>query len=278
MTPRIASDAATTPSRRRGWLRRTAIGVVTYALVALAASFFGFNFFGAAFYSGPLVGRVSDADGHGIDGAFVAYEWSGQSLHGSTGCKAAAIVRSGFGGIYFVPWQGWRLFTATGWGITPAGPAIWAPGYVAIADGHGGSTLVPERKKAVGAELALTGTVDKGVCFGRPYRARWIELRQEHFQRSYNQVCTVKTSSTVIDLSRLSGELIAVFLAHDGAMLYGSPTTTATNEKYRAMLEKIAWPGRPEASNAQTSPEQRDDFCVAVKTDYLAFGGQLHEH
>jgi len=264
-------------SWRRGWLRRVAIYVGTYALVAFAASFFGFNFFGAAFYSGPLVGRVSDADGHGIEGAFVAYEWSGQSLHGSTECKTAAIVRSGFGGLYFVPWQGWRLFTATGWGIGPVGPAIWAPGYVSIVNGRGGSTLVTEGKKAVGAELAQTGMVDKGVCFGWPYRVRWVELRQEHLLRTYDQVCTAKTSVAIADLSRLSGEFIAVLLAQDGAMLYGSPATAATNEKYRDMLEKIAWPGRPEALNAQTSPEQRDDFCVAVKTDYLAFGGQLHE-
>lgn len=98
------------------WMKRVRNAVVVYLVVGFLTSLVGFNLLGAVFFSGPLFGRVVDSNGHGIRGAFVAYEWAGQSFHGSTGCQTAAIVRSGVGGFYVVPWQGWRLFHAMGWG------------------------------------------------------------------------------------------------------------------------------------------------------------------
>lgn len=269
--------ATSNKPRRSSWLRRVAVGFGIYLLVGFLTSFLGFNLLGAIFSSGPFIGRVVDASGKGIPDAFVSYEWKGQSLHGTTGCKAAAIVRTGAGGTYFVPWQGWRLVFATGWGISPAGPAIWAPGYVAVSDGHGGTQMIPEKGDAPERSLQ-TGAIDKGGCFGRPYRSSWIELRKERFARTFDRLCVAKASLAVMNLSQLSGDMVNVALAQEGALLYGSVPTMASDKKYQTLLEQIAWPKRSIDPSAQATAAQRDGLCTAVKTDYLGLGGRFNEN
>jgi len=254
------------------FLRRSLWALGIYLAVGLATSILGFNLLGAVFKSGPLFGRITDADGHGIAGAFVSYEWSGSSYHGSTGCEAAAITRTWPGGFYIIPWQGWRLFYAYGWGISPAGPAVWAPGYVAISDGHGGSKLVLEGNARASERLVGSEYVDKGACFGWIYRSMVIELRQVRFDRAFHHVCADKATLSLSDLAQISYSVADVDLARQGDPLGGSVSMRVLQRKYEKWFEKIAWPKRPNDAGVQVTPDQRDDICTAVATDYSELG------
>lgn len=257
---------------RRRWLRRIVIAVVLFLVVGFLGSFVGLNLLGAVFSSGPIVGRVVDTNGQGIPGAFVSYEWSGRSYHGSTGCKAAVLVRTGPDGTYVVPWQGWRLFFATGWGISPAGPAVWAPGYIAQSDGHGGMQFAKESGATLDSPSQASGVVDKGQCFGSAYRSARSELKTAQFETMYERLCVSKVSVRTQDLTTLYGYLI------DAAGVGGSTSAApdaALRRKYKASVEQMAWPKPPSDPEAVANNEQRDGFCSSVKMDYLASGGHL---
>lgn len=262
---------------RLRWLKRIGIGVGVYLLVGFLTSFLGLNLLGAVFFSGPLIGRVTDANGRGIPGAFVSYEWRGQSYHGSTGCKAAAIVRSRSGGFYFIPWQGWRLVFATGWGISPVGPAVWAPGYRAKLDGNGGTVLMSEHDTDTDPRVDANESVDKGICFGPSYRSQWIELRFAGLKQSYERTCEAKASLKVGDLKSLQGGLIGIAMAQRGEYTTSSQSTAALTHKYDIMLQTYAWPKSVNDPDALVTSEQREDFCASVRQDFLAQGGSFDE-
>lgn len=263
------------PPRR--WLKRIGIGVGVYLLVGFLTSFLGFNLLGAVSMSGPLVGRVVDVNGRSMPGAFVSYEWKGRSFHGATGCKAAAVVRSGVGGIYFVPWQGWRLVFATGWGISPAGPAVWAPGYVAKNGPNATTIYVPENDPAALYGSDSTNSVDKGSCFGWPYRLQWIELRSERFRHSFARICNERSSLRVVDLGSLLSAAKGVSIALKGDFSLSSTSTAALARKYDGSLRRMAWPRSEYDPDAVATAEQRDEFCASVKQEFLALGGRLDE-
>lgn len=253
---------------RRRWLRRIVIAAVLLVVVGFLGSFLGFNLFGAVFLSGPIVGKVVDVNGQGIPGAFVSYEWSGRAYHGSTGCKAAVLVRTGSEGSYVVPWQGWRLLFARGWGISPAGPAVWAPGYTAKSDGRGGTEFVRDN----GASPSqASGVVDKGQCFGEAYQSARSELKAAQFEVMYERVCVSRVSARTQDLTTLYGYLIDAMAAGGSVPTPGA----ALSRKYKVSVEQMAWPKSPSDPEAAANDEQRDGFCSSVKTDYLASGGHL---
>lgn len=266
------------PIAKRSLRHRIVVGAAIYLGVAFATSFIGFNLLGAVFLSGPLIGRVTDAQGHGIRGAFVAYEWGGRSLHGATGCKAAAIVRTGFGGFYVVPWQGWRLFYKFGWGISPLGPAIWAPGYVTVSDGRGGYVYAPEAPPPANRVDYNTGGVDKSTCFGWVYREGLIELRATRFARTFAKTCAIDSQIAVRDLTQLSSEMLDVLGAKEGALLGTTPTIYAMSERYRGFVEKVGWTGSSYDPTTLVTSQERSEFCQEVRADYLASGGQLNEN
>lgn len=257
---------------QRPWVRRIVVAIGLFLVVGFLGSFLGFNLFGAVFSSGPIVGRLVDANGQGIPGAFVSYEWNGRSYHGSTGCKAAVLVRTGPEGAYVVPWQGWRLLFATGWGISPVGPAVWAPGYTAKSDGRGGTEFVKDNGATPNMTSQASGVVDKGQCFGSAYRSARGELKVAQFEAMYDRVCVSKASARTQDLTTLYGYLI------DAAEAGGSAPSTSgamLRRKYKASVEQMAWPKPPSDPEVVANNEQRDGFCSSVKTDYLASGGHL---
>jgi hypothetical protein len=256
-------------------LKRIGVGVGVYLLVGFLTSFLGFNLLGAVFMSGPLVGRVVDANGHGIPGAFVSYEWRGQSYHGTTGCKAAAIVRSGPGGVYFIPWQGWRLVFATGWGISPAGPAVWAPGYIGKNGPNATTIYVPENDPAAHIGRDSTSSADKGSCFGWPYRSRLIELRTARFEVEYDRICRSRGDDLVVsDLGRLESAYTGVLLARVGDPLSEPGPVAEVRGQLETMLNPAAAPKPPYASDAKVTPELKSAFCALVKADNTTSGGQ----
>lgn len=266
-----AQGNARSPCR---WLKRLRAAGVAYLIVGLLTSVIGFNLLGAVFFSGPLFGRVVDSNGRGIRGAFVAYEWKGQSFHGSTGCQAAAIVRAGIGGFYVVPWQGWRLVVAMGWGISPTGPAVWAPGYLAKHDGKGNTVFVREQERTVDLGAEESGIVDKGECFGWPYHGGRIVLRAAQFKEFYDRVCVAKMTLDISHLNTLYGSMLDAVSVREGAK---SAQARALGRKYRGQMKKIAWlNGTASASDVMVTPEQRDEFCSEVEADYLASGGHLN--
>lgn len=256
----------------RRWMKRIRGAVVVYLVVGFLTSLVGFNLLGAVFFSGPLFGRVVDSNGHGIRGAFVAYEWRGRSFHGSTGCQAAAIVRSGGGGFYVVPWQGWRLFHAMGWGISPLGPAIWAPGHIPMRSGKGNTVFMPVQEQRMDLDEAY-GIVDKLDCFGWPYRGARMELKATEFRDYYDKVCVARVTLDVDHLKRLYGLMLGAVSANEGEVY--SAQSRSLSRRYQVEIEKIAWSKGPPASDVTVSPEQRDGFCSKVKSDYLASGGQF---
>lgn len=256
----------------RPWIKRIRNAVVVYLVVGILTSLLGFNLLGAVFFSGPLFGRVVDSNGHGIRGAFVAYAWAGQSFHGSTGCQAAAIVRSGVGGFYVVPWQGWRLFHAMGWWISPRGPAIWAPGYVPKKNGDGDTVFMPLQEQRVDLD-ETSGIVDKWDCFGWPYRGGRMELKAAQFQDDYDKVCVARLTLDVVHLKSLYGSMLEAVSAREGEIY--STQARSLSRKYEVEIEKIRWSKGPPASDMTVSPEQRDGFCSEVRADYSASGGQF---
>lgn len=261
------------PPRR--WLKRIGIGIGVYLLVGFLTSFLGFNLLGAVFTSGPLVGRVIDVNGHGIPGAFVSYEWKGQSYHGTTGCKAAAVVRSGAGGIYFIPWQGWRLVFATGWGISPAGPAVWAPRYVAKNGPNATTIYVPENDAAARSGSDATNSVDKGSCFGWFYRSRWVELRTTRFAADYDRLCRSSGDGLMVsDLNTLKSAYMGVLLARAGDPSSEPGPIAEVRRQLETMLNQVAAPKLPYASDAKVTPELKSAFCALVKADNTTSGGQ----
>src|SRR3569623_1085839 len=152
------------PRPRARWMQRAFVALGVYLVVGFLGQFIGLNLLGALFRSGPYAGRITDSAGAPIPGAFVAYAWSGQSAHGTTGCQAATLTRTGASGFYWTGWQGWRRVLTHGWRIS-AQRFVWAPGFATVERG-GEDVLVPLSSPAAKPGPRVGVGVVQGACLG----------------------------------------------------------------------------------------------------------------